>query len=480
MTKHSRNHELASDARFFLDALADTHSGDRLVLPGVDTRTTYRAAYCAPNSLALVLRYWGIGVSSHRIGREITIPDVGTLPTEVIRFAVSQGLKAHLLPYAETADLESWLEAQVPVLAITPGHIRAVVGHDPVLQTWITYDTARWDLWAEEPKRSFKNEWIRMHGAVVVMTPGDDEEHDLLEEEQVALARSELWRQVARRYELRDPRETSLGMSALALAPDNLHAYLDLWRRHPRLRTELEAHGQEHGDALAARAQSWVMTNGEGLVDDIQLLESLGREDELTRILDRATSTAGRLETPAKLEAGRAYLRLGRCTEALGLLQSAHEQLDLDDERREDLRVAKCLEDSESFPQALDAYRSCIESGSYSFHEQRLAARGVVRLCRRLDRSSQAVVLLARHLSRDPSDARAWTDYADFLEATLAEGEDDLPNRHPGAPTWEELVDLARHRAAIFASPPSPSPGPSQHLDEEPAKGSSERPHGNG
>lgn len=115
----------------------------------------FLARYCVPDSLALVMRYWGKDVSAGAIGRRITGLGKGTIVVDQRWFAEQQGLRHDFLPLAGIEDIRRCIDAGLPVLVYVPAHVFAIVGYDDVLETFVTYDVATRDIRQEYLQNDF-------------------------------------------------------------------------------------------------------------------------------------------------------------------------------------------------------------------------------------------------------------------------------------------------------------------------------------
>ena len=177
VTQYNQHQALAQQADRILDNLKHASADDkRTVLPGVETRTQYTNAYCVPNSLALVMRYWGADVDARRIGARITGLGTGTYVVDQTWYARQHDFRHDFLPMASLADIKTCIDAGFPVLVYVPAHVFAIVGYDEVLRTFVTYDVATRDLWAEYLQDDFIKAWKRQATTLVLAYPGDKEQ----------------------------------------------------------------------------------------------------------------------------------------------------------------------------------------------------------------------------------------------------------------------------------------------------------------
>jgi MFS family permease len=171
VAKYTANPELVKKASRFLDSLARRGPGRRVVLPGVETRTEYKSSYCAPNSLALVMRYWGDEVSARAIGERITGLSSGTIVVNQSWLADQEGFRHDFLPMASLDDIKRLIDAGFPVLVYVPAHVFVIVGYDDALETFVTYDVATQDIWAEYLQKDFVKAWKKQATTLVLAYP---------------------------------------------------------------------------------------------------------------------------------------------------------------------------------------------------------------------------------------------------------------------------------------------------------------------
>jgi hypothetical protein len=143
----------------------------RVVIPGIEARTEYKAAYCVPNSLGLILNFWGDRTGAKRIGAEITQLDRGSLITDEVFFSESRGFASLVLPLRTLDDIFKLIDRGIPVLAFIPGHVIAVFGYDKVLQTIVTYDVNTYDIWDDQRWSEFSQDWSHMYNTLGIVVP---------------------------------------------------------------------------------------------------------------------------------------------------------------------------------------------------------------------------------------------------------------------------------------------------------------------
>ncbi len=173
IVKHNRQSQLLLDAHDFKDRLdtADGERSRRVVIPGIEAKTEYKSAYCVPNSLGLILNFWGDRAGARHIGAEITQLEQGSLMTDEVFFAESRGFRNLVLPLRKMEDLFRLIDAGIPVLTFIPGHVLAVFGYDEVLRTLVTYDVNTYDIWDDQRWTRFGEDWSRLYNTLAVVVP---------------------------------------------------------------------------------------------------------------------------------------------------------------------------------------------------------------------------------------------------------------------------------------------------------------------
>lgn len=174
VTKYTADDRLVAKANRFLSSLQRA-TGDmkRVALDGVETDTEYKGAYCVPNSLALAMKYWGSGVDARVIGAHITGLGTGTYAVDQRWYAEQQKFNHDFLPMANIGDIKKCIDAGFPVLVYVPSHVFAIVGYDDILETFITYDVALQDVWAEYLQEDFIKAWKKQATTLVLAYPPD-------------------------------------------------------------------------------------------------------------------------------------------------------------------------------------------------------------------------------------------------------------------------------------------------------------------
>jgi len=177
---HDANSTLVRESNYFLERLAaagnddEPAAGQRVVLDDVGVTTQRRAAYCAPNTMALVANHWGVGLDVDTIGEQVAAIGGGTHASAMRFLFADLGLEMHLYPLASFDDVRWLIDQGLPAMLFLPGHVMAVYGYDDLLGTAVTYDTATWDLWAEQPYPDLLSPWSNMFFLLGVVLPSND------------------------------------------------------------------------------------------------------------------------------------------------------------------------------------------------------------------------------------------------------------------------------------------------------------------
>ncbi|MFC1584455.1 hypothetical protein ACFL5V_02790 [Fibrobacterota bacterium] len=173
LLKYNKNPEIVQKAKRIQRNLAKQigNEGERRVIPGVEARTEYKAAYCVPNSLGLVLNYWGDKVGAKTIGASITKLGEGSYITDQAYYAESRGFKHLVLPLRKRQDIKQLIGRGIPVLAFIPGHVLAIFGYDDMLETYISYDVNTSEIWDETNWNEFEPDWNRSYNILAVVVP---------------------------------------------------------------------------------------------------------------------------------------------------------------------------------------------------------------------------------------------------------------------------------------------------------------------
>jgi hypothetical protein len=320
-TTRNANTDLVRQSAYYLERLAREEPGRRVVLEGVEVETELRDAYCAPNTLALVLNYWGHPLSPREIGEKVAAIGGGTALSSIRFLCEENGLDHLVVPFATVDDIRWQVDRGLPVLAYLPGHVLAIFGYDTRLGTLVAYDTATWDIWVDEPLPDFLETWGKTSFLMGVVLPRDD--------------RSPAAAEARRRFGNRSPeaawhwwlsREADPGeraaqlRAAVALDPSFYPAAFELLKTAPSDRAWLDQHvdaprlltrarallDREHApmEEIASGLSRWLLAHG-------QWREVLSLADGLER--------RGQLDT-VRVEAGVAAARLGLWERAAFLL----------------------------------------------------------------------------------------------------------------------------------------------------------------
>ncbi|MDY6855236.1 MAG: hypothetical protein SWO11_11120 [Thermodesulfobacteriota bacterium] len=175
ITKYTFNKDLIKKSSRFLENLNRSATKKRVVLANAQTGTSYKGGYCVPNSLALVMRYWGSEITSRAIGREITGLGSGTFVVNQRWFAEREDFRHDFLPMASLNDIKSCIDGGFPVLVYVPSHVFAIVGYDEALETFVTYDVATHDVWVEYLQKDFIKAWKKQAATLALAYPPEKE-----------------------------------------------------------------------------------------------------------------------------------------------------------------------------------------------------------------------------------------------------------------------------------------------------------------
>ncbi|MDQ3003257.1 MAG: hypothetical protein M3Y08_18610 [Fibrobacterota bacterium] len=173
LVKYYHDSRILLEAHEFRDKLEKDRDSTlkRVVIPGIEARTEYKSAYCVPNSLGLVLNYWGDRSGAKRIGAEITQLDRGSLITDQSFFSESRGFANLVLPLRSMDDIFRLIDNGIPVLAFIPGHVIAIFGYDQVLQTLVVYDVNTYDIWDDRRWSAFGQDWSHLFNTMAIVIP---------------------------------------------------------------------------------------------------------------------------------------------------------------------------------------------------------------------------------------------------------------------------------------------------------------------
>ncbi len=324
-TTRNANKDLVRQSAYYLERLARSEAGERVVLEGVEVRTELRDSYCAPNTLALVLNYWDRPLSPAAIGEKVALIGGGT-PLSRIRFLLEErGLDHWLVPFATAADLRWLVDRGLPVLAYLPGHVLAVFGYDTGLGTLVTYDTATWDIWVDEPLPDFLEEWGKTQFLMGVVMPRGAGPRGAEEIRERFGGRSSLsaWHWWLSRETPDDERAVAQLRAAVAADPGFFPAAFEILTRFPADRSWL----WDHADPAAIVAGSRSLLQREHAFLDT-VAGGLARWHFLRQEWEALLELADWLEQhrrlgPGQLEAGVAAARLLRWERAAYLLGGA-------------------------------------------------------------------------------------------------------------------------------------------------------------
>ena len=338
VTAHNTNESLASESSYYLDQLDLSSGGARVVLAGVEAKTELRSAYCAPNTLSLILGFWGRRATVGKLGEEIAFVGAGTSGSS-IRFVVEEhGLEYILHPFSTLEDLRWLIDRGVPAIVYTPGHVLAVFGYDDGLRTVVAYDTAKWDIWVDRPYPDLLADWGRSSFLLGVVVPDDDQlpaREEILDRFETPRSRSAWYWKLAREQTLKservgmlkralqeDPGFYPAAFDLLALAPARRRSGLRTSEIHEWLETTVD------GTELLKLAAD-LGAREFGPVEEVSA--GLGRwhHDQMNwESLVEVTIEASRSDLPEELKrlGGVAASRLGQWERAVFLLEGELEK----------------------------------------------------------------------------------------------------------------------------------------------------------
>ncbi|MGA1841008.1 MAG: C39 family peptidase [bacterium] len=173
VVKNNKNQYLVKKANRFLDNLTKSIEKSRVVLPGIDMNTEHKAAYCVPNSLALVMRYWGADINAKKIGSKITRLGGGTYAVEQAWFAHQMDFNHDFLPMASIEDIKECIDAGFPVMVYVPQHAFVIFGYDETLETFVTYDMSTPSIWEDYLSEDFIKIWKRDSTTLILVYPDE-------------------------------------------------------------------------------------------------------------------------------------------------------------------------------------------------------------------------------------------------------------------------------------------------------------------
>ncbi len=176
ITSYDKNLRLVETAQKMLARLKEAPpDARRVVIPGIESRTEYKTAYCVPNSLSLVLRYWKVRASAKEIGYSITGLEEGTYVADQVWYTRRLGLNHYLVPLAGIEEVRRYLDRKIPLLVFVPGHVFAVFGYDEALDTIVTYDVGTLDVWIDQPVEDFRKQWRQEFCVLGLVLPPEKE-----------------------------------------------------------------------------------------------------------------------------------------------------------------------------------------------------------------------------------------------------------------------------------------------------------------
>ncbi len=277
---------IVEEGQYFLQRLPRDPEGKgaRARIPGLKVGTEMRGAYCAPNTMALILRYWGHDAEVAEVGEAVAKLGQGTWASDMRLYFDRLGLRFYWHPFAKLEDLRWLIDRGIPALLSTPGHVLAVYGYDDGLGTVATYDTARLGVWVERPYPDLMQEWAGEEYLLGIVLPAADRTADIAEA----------------RHRYGGPRSVATWHWLLSAETESDG------EREAQLRRGLNADPSLFLNAFDLPESEWLWRNGDFQTAEKEALEVLGRPDGSRRA---ATGLA------------RLYFATERYTDAIGLAE---------------------------------------------------------------------------------------------------------------------------------------------------------------
>lgn len=260
---YNKNAELVKRSQAFIRAYQrpEAKNGKRVVIPGVETKTEYKLGYCVPNTLSLVLEYWGAKETAKRVGSTITHLMGGTFINDEMWYVHNQGMSHYLLPFSNVEQIKKFVSMGIPVLVYVPRHVFAIFGYDEKLNTFITYDVAKWDIWIDYPIEEFQEEWKEEYNMLGLILPPEKE--ILFDKEEIAEFKSTtnacLRYYMARRIQDEDLQISHL-RKAIAINPELFFHATYFYQHFPSTREEVISYYLNKPD-LVSKLDSYVEKN---------------------------------------------------------------------------------------------------------------------------------------------------------------------------------------------------------------------------
>ena len=239
---YNKNEELVKKSQAFIRAYQrpEAQEGRRVVIPGVETKTEYKWGYCVPNTLSLVLRYWGVKETAKSIGTAITYFKRGTFVDDEIWYVHNKKMSHYLLAPSDLEQIKRFVSMDIPVLAYVPKHVFAVFGYDEKLNTLIAYDVAKWDIWVDYPIEEFREEWKKENNQLGLILPPQKE--SLFSKEEITKFKSStnacLRYYMARRIQEEEVQFSHL-RKAMVVDPELFFLVTYFYQHFPRAREEV-------------------------------------------------------------------------------------------------------------------------------------------------------------------------------------------------------------------------------------------------
>ncbi len=178
LTDYSENYEVYAKAKRYLEALdAETlKTASEGTILKVRHRTFEQAASCFPNSLSVILNFYGDQpVSTRKLSYAIKESfSSGTFIWKAESFLEQNGYALATTYWQTRETLISLLESGYPVLVYVPGHVYTLYGYDGRMDMFFTYDTAKANRWDDKPFWTFQRAWMQSSFLMSVVVPKAD------------------------------------------------------------------------------------------------------------------------------------------------------------------------------------------------------------------------------------------------------------------------------------------------------------------
>ena len=165
LADYSEKYEAFRKARRYMTAY-ETHGTSRTHnshILKVKHHTFEQAASCFPNSLSVILNFYGDKPISTRSLSYAIKEDFssGTFIWKAESFLEKNGYELITTFWQNKETLISLLDAGYPILMYVPGHVYTLYGYDTPMEMFFTYDTVNANRWSDKPYWSLQRDWMR-------------------------------------------------------------------------------------------------------------------------------------------------------------------------------------------------------------------------------------------------------------------------------------------------------------------------------